>query len=152
MRRLVLLVLPLCLIGCSRAKPRSADEILTEKQRMPRLYLTAKTHARVIAPKSKGTFKDPATGEDCWPAMQCTNPDCPGRTEKEPVLFTPFDVSAHQGCPACAKKRNLARESAAEKVKYLKFVQPYELPEIRDRLKVLEEEFKRQYDLANGVK
>jgi len=152
--RYVLVLVPLCLTACSRTPPppRSADEIFTEKQQMPRLYLTKKTHTRVVAPKTKGMFTDPATGEECWPAMQCTNPDCPGRTEKEPALFLPFDVSAHQGCPACAKKRNIARESAAEKAKWLKFVQPYELPEVRERLAALDAEYKQQFDLINGPK
>jgi hypothetical protein len=143
MMRIVALGLAvLCLAGCGRSRTRSPDEILIEKRGLPRLFLSAKTHTRVIAPKSKGMFTDPATGEECWPALECTNPDCPGRHGDEPALFISYDVSASQGCPACAKKRNVKTESASEKARYLKFVQPYELPEVRERLLALEEEYK----------
>jgi hypothetical protein len=140
MRRFVSGLALVCLIGCSRV--RSTDEISTEKRQMPRLFLTAKTHTRVVGVKTQGMFKDDATGEDSWPALQCTNPDCPGRNGEEPALFICFDVSASKGCPACAKKRNFKTESDADRAKYLKFVEPYELPEVRARLHALDEEFK----------
>jgi hypothetical protein len=130
------------MIGCSRAQPRSTDEIFTEKRQLPRLFLTTKTHTRVLGVKTQGMFKDSATGEDCWPALQCTNPDCPGRKGDEPAIFICFDVSASKGCPECAKKRNFKAETNADRAKYLKFVEPYELPEVRERLRALDEEYK----------
>ena len=52
-------------VGCSNQPPRSRDEIFSEKQNLPGLYLTNKTHTRVLAPKSKGTFVDAGTQEEC---------------------------------------------------------------------------------------
>lgn len=137
--------------GCGNTPTRTTDQIFSEKQSRPRLYLTRKTKTHVIAPADKGMFVDANTREECWPALECTNPNCPGRQGDTPSLFTAFDVSDHGGCPACAKIRPKS-ESEADKQKYLKFVRPYELPEVREQLKRLDAEFERATKAAAKAK
>jgi hypothetical protein len=157
--------------GCNRA-PRSREEIHKERDELPTLYLTDKTQQRVIAPASKGLFVDPKTKEICWRAQQCNNPDCPGRKNNEPFLFTisdpgafvqedgtiGFDVEKSKndpgipGCPACYKIRKLDQETPSEQGRYISFVQLYELPEAVARRKQLDEEYKRTVEFENSQK
>ena len=78
-----------CFTSCGReaAPPRSRDEIFRERLELPSVYLTVKSHKQVSAPGGKGSFVDNETGELCWPALCCNNPDCPGRTSEGPYLF-----------------------------------------------------------------
>lgn len=134
------------LFGCSNKKAKTRDELMAEKQNLPALYLSKKTHTRVIAPKNKGFFVDPTTQEECWLAQQCTNPDCPGRTDKEPYLVTPFDISEYNGCPACAKKRNYKADSPKRIAENLKFIKPYDLPEVEAKAKALDEQIRLSFE------
>lgn len=127
--------------GCSKPPPRTSDEIFADKMQLSRVYLTKKSHVKIIAPKSKGQFVDDATHEECWPALHCTNPECPRAKDVEPYLFTVFDVNQHNGCPACAKKRTFAKETKETKGKFANLVEPYELPETKERLQKLDEEY-----------
>jgi hypothetical protein len=150
--RLHLVALFACVLGgCRSEPPKSIEQLYTDERQLPGLYLTAETNARVIAPIEKGAFVDEKTGELCWPAKVCTNPDCPGRGPAgEPFLFiTPitgvvanadgtvgYDASKEQtpdnyygNCPQCLKKRNLPAEDDAVRKKYADFVQLYVLPE-----------------------
>lgn len=129
------------LTGCGSPPPRTSDEIFADKMELPRVYLTKKTHVKIIAPKSKGQFVDETTHEECWPAQHCLNPDCPRAKDPEPYLFTVFDVEKHNGCPACAKNRKFAKESKDVKAKFATLFGPYELPENAERLKKLDEEY-----------
>ena len=96
MRRFALLIgmLPLMtIIGCS--KSRTLEEIEAEQRALPVLYLTEKTLSEVRAPADAGLFADDQTGELCYRAYECRNPDCPGRSEEgRPYLFIHRDVLA----------------------------------------------------------
>ena len=146
MRTAIISLSIFCLVGCGSRSPRSRDEIFREKGTLPRLYLTKKSHTRVLGPASKGIFTDDKTGEECWPAMECINPDCPAAGSAEPFLFTTFDRSEHNGCPACAKIRNVKTETPQQKRAYIGYVQLYELPETKSRSKQLDDELKRNFD------
>ena len=119
--------------------PRTRTEIFKQGLELPGVYLTEKTHKRVIAPTRFGLpFVDPESGETCWPALYCTNPDCPGRREGEPLLFIKTD--ANYACPHCIAKRKLAAETEAVRQQYANWVRPYVLPETAEKLKQLDAE------------
>ena len=59
--------------------PRSRNEIFVEQTKLRRLYLTSKTNTRVVEDFSRGVHVHEETGEICWPALACYNPDCAGR-------------------------------------------------------------------------
>ncbi len=68
--------------------PPSVDDLFKQQMELPAVYLTGVTGKRVQAPTGKSVFTDPETGEPCWPAWACHNPDCPGRAaDGEPFLF-----------------------------------------------------------------
>jgi hypothetical protein len=151
--------------GCAQKEPQPtttavADEMFAQRHQLDRLYLTEKTFQKVIRPGNvSAPFVDEATGEFCWPALICLNPDCPGQGEL-PYLFIHSDplvtLSANSEpvypdvgpgqdyaqmvldaggfpdptCPACYKAfRQGKSETAAEKSRYLSYVTEYELPE-----------------------
>ena len=143
MRFGILCIILVVAAGCGSGRTRPRDEIFAEQQNLPGLFLTTKTHTRVIAPKNKGNFIDPETKEECWAALECLNADCPGRKGEEPFLFTTSDVKVHGGCPQCAKIRNFKTEKPAD---ILKSFRRYELPEVKARAKALEDEIKRSFD------
>ena len=134
------------------------------------LYLNAKTKKRVLTPKSQVNFVAKDTGEICWRAFECRNPNCPAKAVN-PDLFlfiTPdpavyikpdgtlgFDEGKANGaiqqettgsCPECLKIRNLESESSATRERYASYVQPHVLPETAKRLKELDEEYKRRVE------
>jgi len=131
----------LLIAGCGQ--PRSRDDIFTERARLPQVYMGLKTGKQIVASASKGVFTDPETKDEFWPAMECTNPDCPNRRDKEPSLFVLPRSEVQRGCPHCLKNRSLKKESAEEKAKYESFVRPYVLPETVARSKELDDEFQR---------
>jgi hypothetical protein len=156
-----------CLIvSCGgEVPPRPSDEIFRERAGLPTLYLTAKTHQRVIAAGDKGLFVDENSGEVCWPALACHAPNCPGRhSPDEPFVFNapdPAFVAKPDGtvgydhsqkpaekmagaCPECLKGRNLKTESPQVQQNFIDWVQPYVLPETAKRLKRLDEESQRR--------
>jgi hypothetical protein len=155
-----------CLPSCSKQEPppRSRDEIFRERMELPALYITAKSHKQVTAPAGKGMFIDAETGELCWHALACTNPDCPGRQDGEPYLFIEpdqgfyiksdktvgYNLAAARAaqwsdgtCPKCATIRNRAAESPEVRQRYVNWARPYVLPETAERMKALDEELKR---------
>jgi len=76
----------LLLTGCS--KPRTIEDVEEEMRSLPATYLTAETGKEISAPSNKGVFVDEETGELCFPAYMCTNPDCPGEKQGDrPFLF-----------------------------------------------------------------
>ena len=82
--KVILLCCPIVLLlaSCGNKKelpiPRSRDEIFRERVNLPILYIT-KSGKRVEAPGGQGSFVDKASGEICWLAMECADPNCPGR-------------------------------------------------------------------------
>jgi hypothetical protein len=125
--------------------PRSRDEIFLQRLELPAVYLTAKSHKRIIERAGLPLFtKDPETGEVVWPALCCTNPDCPGRRDGEPLLF--IEPDADYACPQCAVKRNLAAETEAVRQQYINWVRPYVLPETAEKLKQLDAELQRRVE------
>ena len=158
---------PLCLlVSCKKeTPPRTREEIFQERMALPARYFSAKTHQRVIAPAGKGIFVDEETGEICWPALVCNNPDCPGRQGDEPLLFIEPDsayyvkpdgtvgydaarakAERHRAgpCPECARKRDPRTETAEQRQRYIDWVKPYVLPDTAARMKQLDEEFQRR--------
>ena len=138
------------------------------------MYLATKSHKQVIAPGGRGVFIDPETGEVCWPALVCNNPNCPGRRNGEPFLFCEadpgvyvksgktlgYDMAASQaaphlgtGCPRCAANRNFATETAEVRKQYINWVQPYVLPETAEKMKQLDAELQKRaaYDRTQRV-
>jgi hypothetical protein len=152
----------------------SLDKVFQERMELPRLYLTAKSHKRVIAPTSKSVFVDKATGEVCWPALVCVSPDCPGRAangdpyifiEPDPGTFRKTDgslgydptraASAQEtvaGCPKCLAIRDLASESVEDRRHYAGMVRPHVLPETAARIKQLDAKRKRVLKQPSGAK
>ncbi|MHC4179350.1 MAG: hypothetical protein ACYSWU_17695 [Planctomycetota bacterium] len=165
--RALLIIGSLCLpASCGKeTPPRSRDEIFRERLKLPALYFTAKTHKRVMAPMSRGMFVDEQTGEICWPALACNNPECPGRKEDEPLLFIEPDAAVYVKpdgsvgynpgraaagarpsgpCPECLKTRNPQTETIEQRQRYIAWVRPHVLPETAARMKQLDEELQRR--------
>lgn len=166
-------VLGLLLASCAKEPPppRTRDEIFQEKIGLPALYLGAQTHREVIAPMSKGLHVDAQSGEVMWPALECGNPDCPGRVDGKPFIFIEPDdavfiksdgsigydkVKGAQAankvrtskkvvgpCPACAQIRKPGSETPQQTQQYINWVHPHVLPETATRLTELEEELQR---------
>ena len=79
--------------GCS--KTRTLEEIEAEQRALPVLYLTEESMSEVQAPADAGLFIDEATGELCYRAYECQNPDCPGGSgDGKTYLFIHRDVLA----------------------------------------------------------
>ncbi len=122
--RLQLPTLPTIEAVESGPPPRSRDEIFAERRDVPRLYLTARTLKRVIAPTSRGIFVDVETGEICWPALGCYNPDCPDRgADQEPYGFiaaNPFAYISSDGTIAYRQptttRKDVASFSSSDKL------------------------------------
>jgi hypothetical protein len=164
----------LCLLAsCSSEEPpRTSDEIFNARSELPAVYFTFETKQKVLAPASKGVFVDEKSGEVCWLASACNNPDCPAKqADGEPFLFIapdygyfrkddgtlghdPKKAAAHkmqpEDCPECRKKRNLRSETSAQRQQYIDWVRPYVLPETTDKMKELDEELKRRKRLDRG--
>ena len=153
------LLVVLLLVGCG--KPRTRDDIFQERVNLPKLYLTGDTSKEVVDSGSKGIFVDPESGEICFEAKECHNPDCPGLSGGKKYLFidadptvviTPdgkigadpskMDPNAIGGCPKCLEKRTPASETPEQKQQYIKWSQPHVLPETAKRLEELDAELK----------
>ena len=133
--------------------PRSLEEISKEQMTLNRLYLTEKTHRRIVAPSNTKPFVDELTGENVWPACTCHNPDCPGQgTEEAPYLFILFDRNKPPICPACVEAFQLLGAEQEELAPYLRWTRTYELEEKTARLKQLDAERKRAYHALSGSK
>ena len=127
-----------------KEEPRTRQEISAEQSSLNRLFLTAKTNRRILAPSQTATFVDPVTGEPAWPAFTCHNSKCPKRgTEDEPYLFIFSDREQRQTCPACAEENDPDSFSTRELRRYLSWTRPYTLPETARRIKELDAERKR---------
>lgn len=93
---LIALIVCVGLAGC-RAE-RSLQEVEQEMRSLDVLYLTAESGARITAPATRGVFVDEGTGELCYPAYTCVNPDCPGgKSGEQPFLFIHRDVMLRAG-------------------------------------------------------
>jgi len=148
------------LCGCSEPRPKTLEELYEEERKLPALYLTTQTNQRVIAPGDRGVFVHEKTGELCWPASGCYNPDCPGRTPSgepfvfiapDPAMFAKPDGTVgydpsrggeldnyYGNCPQCLKIRQLDQESDEDRLRYSTFVRPYVLPETEKRREELQ--------------
>ena len=159
---LVLMFAAMELGGCS-SKPaeRTTREVTAERAKLQGLFMTAGGKRREAAIDSPPSV-DPQTKEIYWPALECTNPDCPGRTKEGPFLFvhpSPGVIVGADGkiqsvpikpeeyrpaeCPKCLAIRNQSGESESDKQQYLAFVRPYTLLETEQKKKALEAESKR---------
>jgi len=140
-------------VGCRQSEPEPLSEAESFQQQLeqPALYFTAETNTRVIAPAKERLFVDEKTGELAWPAMECGNPDCPGRGENgEPFLFIEpdpgmviqtdgsigYDPSKARaarnqvmGCPKCLETRDLKNETAQQRQQYIRWVRVHKLAE-----------------------
>ena len=124
-------------------KPRLMHDIVVERLNVNQLYLTEKTRKEVIAPAKLLTPLDPETGERCFPALTCHNPECPGKQQASgdrPYLFISSSMHMQVQCPACAKSHDPSTRTQAEHVQYRAWVKPYRLPESATRLRQLDEE------------
>ena len=124
-------------------KPRLMHDIVIERLNVNQLYLTVKTHKEVIAPAKLMTPLDPETGERCFRALTCRNPDCPGKDMargERPYLFVPPTIHSPVQCPACAAAHDPATRTLAERAQYRAWVKPYRLPESAARLQQLDAE------------
>jgi len=144
--------------------PRSKDDIMRDIATLPVMYLTEKTQRQVTASDDKKNFVDEETGEICWRARACHNPDCPGKgSGGQPYLFISpnpavflnpdgtfgFDLEKANGanndptmgaCPECLKERNLNSEPKTTSNKYADWVKAHTLPESEKRKKELLQE------------
>lgn len=130
-------------------EPRPVEEISNEQLTLNRLYMTEKTHRRIIAPTNKGLFVDEVTGENVFPAYTCNNPQCPKRgTEDDPHLFIFVDRSKLPICFACFDAYKLEGATQRELHPYLLWTRPYKMKETERRVKQLDSERKRAYKKA----
>jgi hypothetical protein len=84
------------LVGCG--EERSLEDIEKEKRSLDVLYMTTETGKEIVAPNDKGVFVDEKTGELCFPAYVCMNPDCPGEKKGDrPFVFIHNDVLLKPG-------------------------------------------------------
>lgn len=164
----------LAFLGGCDGEPRTLRQIEREMAELPGVYLTGESGKRVTAPINQGVFVDKETGELCFPAYSCANPDCPGRTAAgEPALFIHRDpfVQADGGevvsvplppgmspeafatsrgttlvpvCPHCWEQRDLASESPTIKQQHQFWVRPYEPPETQAARARLEAEYQQE--------
>lgn len=123
--------------GCG--KHRSTDEIFAEKLKLPQVYVGVKSFKQIIDTGDKGTVMEGE--EEYFPALECTNPDCPARKGNDPVLFALPRSARENDCPHCLKIRKVQNETSQEKAKYAKFIRAYVLPETLARQKQLDAEF-----------
>ena len=152
---------------------RPREEIFKDEMAMPALYITT-SGKHVVATVGKRLFVDPESGDICWPAMFCANPDCPGRKgADEPFLFAavePGVVARPDGtvgpgptpdrkaspfwdqCPACLKQRDPANETPARRAQFKKWAQLYVLPETRRRIETLAAENRRRARLDRQMR
>lgn len=87
-----------CMVLAGCGKDRSIQEIEKEERSLDALYLTAEIGKEITAPGNKGVFVDEETGELCYPAYMCANPDCPGKKSGDrPFLFIHRDVLVRVG-------------------------------------------------------
>lgn len=60
--------------------------------------------------------KQDIDGVECWPAWQCNNTDCPGRSAEAPFIFPFSDAPAtgsdgpYARCPRCATAKDRKRD------------------------------------------
>ncbi|MCG8583958.1 MAG: hypothetical protein MI757_04510 [Pirellulales bacterium] len=131
--------------------PRRIVEITAERLNLNCLFLGTQSGREVIAACSQEETTDPQTGERCLRAYECANPNCPGEgTSERPYLFGAGREHARGGgisCPACLAIRDLNQESEQQRIQYIIWPRPYELPETTARIKQLAEERRRA--LAN---
>ena len=140
------------------------------------LYLNAKTKKRVLTPKSQVNFVAKDTGEICWRAFECRNPNCPAKAVKpdlflfitqDPAIYIKpdgaldfYEGKANEtiqqettgGCPEYLKIRNIESEPAATRERCASYVRPHILPETAKRLKESDEEYKRRIEWENKKK
>lgn len=94
--RIVTVIGGIILGGCG--PQRTLSQIEQEMRSLDTLYLTADGGKKITAPATKGIFVDPESGELCFPAYACANPDCPGKQNGEqPFLFIHRDVMLRAG-------------------------------------------------------
>ena len=142
------LCLALMVLGCSQPPPppRSIGDIDAEMAALDALFIGEKTGKEVIAPgNSSPPVTDEETGEQCWPAYECTHPDCPGERTKGRAhfIFTQvIEPNTQEAivCPACKQQRNLATKTQEESGNWGAYVRPYELPETIERREELDRE------------
>ncbi|MCG8586045.1 MAG: hypothetical protein MI757_15160 [Pirellulales bacterium] len=130
-----------------KPKVRATKDIVRERLNLNQLYLTEKTRKEVIAPARLMTPWDEESGERCFPALTCENPNCPGQPSGDrPYLFivpfTPGGSGPEMTCPACAQIHDPATRTEAERAQYRKWIKPYRLPEQAARLKQLDAEIR----------
>lgn len=153
------LLLTLSACGGAASLPRTTTTIAEERLQLPGLFLTA-SGKKKQAPLKSGPFVDAESKEIFWPALECTNPKCPGRdTEGNPFLFVHPSPGASVGtegkivfqkvdpsqyrspeCPECLKQRTPTTETPAERAEFLRYVQPHTLPETAEKKKQLDAE------------
>ena len=119
-----------------------------------------------------GPYRDPASGQWCWPAYLCNHPNCPGKKAGKPHLFParnpalkvgpdgtvssaipqgvdPATWFAQHGlateplCPECLKTRDRAHETPRDAETYRLVVRRYIAPESQARAKQALEEYRR---------
>ncbi len=83
------LLVAILFTGCGKSSFRPLEEIREEQASLPAVYLTEKTKQQVEVPINRPVFVHESTGELCYPALTCQNPDCPGSKgdDSPPDLF-----------------------------------------------------------------
>lgn len=135
--------------------PRTQSQIAQDRRRAPRLFLTESSRKRVVGNRLQFPgFVDEETGERCFVAYVCNNPDCPARGEDgQPNLF-PQGGSAYGAafaalskeqtlgnvCPDCVAVRDLPSETDQQRSQYRNWVKCYVLPEEREYHEALDKE------------
>ena len=142
-------LLAACVAGCSgseqQPRARRQADISTEQRSLPVLFLMEKSRKEVILPANTTKLVDATGGERLWPAITCTNPDCPGKnkgTNDRPFLFICPDPTRPIRCPECLKIRDLESETDRQRMQYAAWARPYVLPETAARMRRLAAERK----------
>lgn len=166
-----LAIMLVLLAGCGDNSPpvRDSETIFQEQQELDGLYFT-RSGKPVSTTLNRGIFLDVDSGEICFPAVACYNPDCPEGSPEEPYLFFIDDPSVMLSadgkldidmnaeirssdpaveallaghCPACLGTRKPGQESRTDWDDYSRFVRPYMPPETRAKMRELDQERKR---------
>ena len=141
--------------GCGETPPKTLEELYSDERQLPAVFIMAESGEQIIVPGDRGVFVDDATGELCWPALTCDNPNCPARSNgNKPYLFFAADKAVYAkpdgsigydhtkvteadnffgNCPECLKIRDVESETDEQRQQYSNWARPYVLPETAKR-------------------
>ena len=157
-------------VSCKEQRPpRTRADIFQARLKVDTLYLT-EDGEEIIAPGNSDRVIVTETGKLAWPAWECQNSSCPGRSnDGSPFLFPwpdPFKSAeggqikvrqpltaqddklmanfSEQKCPKCLEVRDLDKETEEQRQQYKNWVQPHVTASAAEQLQALDEELQER--------